>query len=68
MVALYTTETMQRVHRMGLDLLGAQGLECPVEGHSATREYLASFMHTIGGGTSEIRRNIIGERGLGLAR
>jgi alkylation response protein AidB-like acyl-CoA dehydrogenase len=68
MVALYTTETMQRVYRMGLDLQGAQALECPHQGHSASREYLASFMHTIGGGTSEIRRNIIGERGLGLAR
>lgn len=68
MVALYTPETMQRVYRMGLDLQGVQGLECPAHGHSPSREYLASFMHTIGGGTSEIRRNIIGERGLGLAR
>ncbi len=68
MVALYTAETMQRVYRMGLDLQGAQGLECPEHGDSPQTEYLTSFMHTIGGGTSEIRRNIIGERGLGLAR
>jgi alkylation response protein AidB-like acyl-CoA dehydrogenase len=68
MVALYTVETMQRVYRMGLDLLGVQALEMPAAPHSVQHQYLSSFMHTIGGGTSEIRRNIIGERALGLPR
>jgi alkylation response protein AidB-like acyl-CoA dehydrogenase len=68
MVALFTTEVMQRVYRARLDLLGARGLELPREPHSAQHAYLSSFMHTIGGGTSEIRRNIIAERALGLPR
>jgi alkylation response protein AidB-like acyl-CoA dehydrogenase len=68
MVALYTTETMQKVYRMGLDLLGTAALELPREAHSAQYLYLSSFMYTIGGGTSEIRRNIIGERALGLPK
>lgn len=68
MVALFTTETMQRVYRMGLELQGVEALAQPGGAHSAQRDYLTSFMHTIGGGTSEIRRSIIGERGLGLPR
>jgi hypothetical protein len=68
MAALYSVETMQRVYCMGLDMLGPQALEMPATPQSAQYQYLSSFMHTIGGGTSEIRRNIIGERGLGLPR
>ena len=68
MVALYTAETMQRVYRAGLDLQGARALECRAGESSPQLDYLSSFMYTIGGGTSEIRRNIIGERGLALPR
>jgi hypothetical protein len=49
MAALYTVETMQRVNRMGLDMLGPQALEMPATPQSAQYQYLSSFMHTIGG-------------------
>jgi alkylation response protein AidB-like acyl-CoA dehydrogenase len=64
---LYHTELMQRVHRLAYDLLGPGGLE--MEGHRGwSRQYLEQMRQTIAGGTSEIQRNIIGERYLGLPR
>lgn len=67
-VALYTAELMQKVYRTAVDLLGTEGLVLPEAPDSFQFRYLNSFIHTIGGGTSEIRRNIIGERVLGLPR
>jgi alkylation response protein AidB-like acyl-CoA dehydrogenase len=64
---LYHTELMQRVHRLAYDLLGPGGLE--MEGYRGwSRQYLEQMRQTIAGGTSEIQRNIIGERHLGLPR
>ena len=68
MVALYCCELLKRVETLAMDMLGPVALE--YEG--ATRPwlwgYLDSYKYTIAGGTSEIRRNIIGERVLGLPR
>lgn len=68
LVAVYHSELEKRVARMGLDLAGAAGVESLPGQRSDVFEYYNSFAHTIAGGTSEIRRNIIGERVLGLPR
>jgi len=67
---LYYSEVNQSVHRLALDILGPDALQFvpwwePV-GWSGS--YLHSYAMSIGGGTSEIQRNIIGERVLGLPR
>jgi alkylation response protein AidB-like acyl-CoA dehydrogenase len=68
MVTLFFAELAQRVYQTGFDLLEASGLERHGRGESLIHAYLGSYSRTIGGGTSEIRRNIIGERVLGLPR
>jgi alkylation response protein AidB-like acyl-CoA dehydrogenase len=65
--ALYFGELSRRVHGAALDLLGAGAM---VRGgrHDLPLHYLEAFKWAIGGGTSEIRRNAIGERVLGLPK
>jgi alkylation response protein AidB-like acyl-CoA dehydrogenase len=60
-------ETQQRARRLALDILGPYGLENPEE-DDWVYFYLRSFSITIAAGTSQIQRNIIGERVLGLPR
>lgn len=67
LVKLYFSEASQRARRMGMDLSGAKGLELS-EDEGVTFSYLRSYAATIGGGTSDVQRNIIGERILGLPR
>ncbi|HWO93475.1 MAG TPA: acyl-CoA dehydrogenase family protein [Dehalococcoidia bacterium] len=70
---LFSTELTQRIARTGLKLIGTYGqLErgspwAPLRGRFE-RMYLRSVSATIAGGTSEIQRNIIAMRGLGLPR
>ncbi|MFZ4604358.1 MAG: acyl-CoA dehydrogenase family protein [Caulobacterales bacterium] len=68
LIALYSTETIQRIFRMAVDLLGTDMLDLGAMPARWTMLYYRSIMLTIGGGTSEIRRNIIGERVLGLPK
>jgi alkylation response protein AidB-like acyl-CoA dehydrogenase len=69
-IALQLAELKQEAYRLAMEMLGAHGLERPAElvTEDHVHQYLYSYAATIGGGTSEIRRNIIGERILGLPR
>jgi len=67
-IALYFGELAKRVQAFALEMLGPAGLEKPDEGREWVTEYLDAFKQTIAGGTAEIRRNVIGERLLGLPR
>ena len=68
---LFMNETGQRVADAALDLMGAAGQlkagqkDAPIGGRFE-RSYRYTVVDTIGGGASEIQKNIIARRGLGL--
>jgi alkylation response protein AidB-like acyl-CoA dehydrogenase len=68
---LFGSELMQRVAGTGAQLFGLHGqlrpasAGVPMNGQ-IERDYLGSVAATIGGGTSEVIRNVIAIRGLGL--
>ncbi|MBW2244395.1 MAG: acyl-CoA dehydrogenase family protein [Deltaproteobacteria bacterium] len=68
---LFMNETGQRVANAALDLMGAEGQlkpnqpGAPLNGRFE-RSYRYTVVDTIGGGASEIQKNIIARRGLGL--
>ncbi len=70
---LFSSELLLRVANAGMQILGLSGqlVEgdkwAPLKGR-LQRMYLWSVSEPIGGGTSEIQRNIIATRGLGLPR
>jgi len=69
---LYSMELNQRIANTALRLLGlygqlGRGKWAPMNGRQMFG-YLRSVANTIEGGTSEIQRNIIAQRGLGLPR
>ncbi|GAB4326072.1 MAG: acyl-CoA dehydrogenase family protein [Dehalococcoidia bacterium] len=66
---LFTTELNQRIARTGLKLLGMGGQlrDGPLSARWVYH-YLRTVANTIEGGSSEIQRNIIATRGLGLPR
>ncbi len=69
-VALMLAELKQEVYQLWMELLGADGLARGASDDALRpiRQYLFSYAGTIGGGTSEIRRNIIAERILKLPK
>lgn len=72
-IKIMTSELEQRLVNIGMEILGLYSqLEegskwVPLRGR-VEWHFLHSFMTTIGAGTSEIGRNIIAQRGLGLPR
>jgi len=70
---LFLADTQQRIAQTGMKLAGAYGhlysgsKWAPLHGRLA-RYYLRSTSISIAGGTSEIQRNVIATRGLGLPR
>ncbi len=58
----------QHLQEVGLGLLGPRGAVAEAEGETWSRGFLFNRNLTIAGGTSEIQRNIIAERVLGLPR
>jgi alkylation response protein AidB-like acyl-CoA dehydrogenase len=58
----------QRVQEVGLGLLGVDGAIAEDDGLTWSRGFLFNRNLTIAGGTSEIQRNIVAERVLGLPR
>jgi len=70
---LFGSELGQRLYKAGMEMVGLYGqLDrgskwAPLKG-AIERGYLSSVSATIAAGTSEIQRNIIAQRGLGLPR
>lgn len=63
-VAIFQNELRKEIARLAVDLLG----ESTLEAGPWTERWTNSFCATIAGGTTEIQRNITGERALGLPR
>jgi alkylation response protein AidB-like acyl-CoA dehydrogenase len=76
---LYNSDLGEDLVRMGYDLIGDAGLEAPEDsawtgisgggpGADWVDRYLFQLAGAIAAGSSNIQRNVIGERGLGLPR
>ena len=74
-VKLHYSELLQRMTGIGAEVAGLEGqavlakpLSSGWESGAWALDFVGSWEWTIPGGTSEIQRTIIGERGLGLPR
>jgi alkylation response protein AidB-like acyl-CoA dehydrogenase len=70
-VKLFSSELGQRVARTEMKVVGLYGQmlgDRAPNGGRAAAAYVGSLSATIAGGTSEIQRNIIAQRGLGMPR
>ena len=72
-VKVFTTEVVARSIRTGLEILGLYGQLAPESPHARLQGWLEQIYqiivgNLIAGGSSEVQRNIIAIRGLGLPR
>ncbi|MBK9009645.1 acyl-CoA dehydrogenase family protein [Novosphingobium sp.] len=67
-IRLFTAELGQRLDRMGLLLAGDDILDFRYGDDNHIADYLRGFAGTIAGGSSQIQRDIIAERVLGLPK
>ncbi len=73
MVKLFNTEFAQHLYEAAVALMGPYGLVredsslAPFAG-ATSHNFLSAVQDTIGAGTSEVQREIIALRGLGLPR
>ncbi|MBK6802298.1 MAG: acyl-CoA dehydrogenase family protein [Novosphingobium sp.] len=67
-IRLFTAELGQRLDRMGLLLTGDDILDFRYGDDNHIADYLRGFAGTIAGGSSQIQRDIIAERVLGLPK
>jgi alkylation response protein AidB-like acyl-CoA dehydrogenase len=72
-VKVFNSECNQRLGRAGIEIIGLHGQLDAASAHARLhgrfgRLYVTSVGSTIAAGTSEIQRNIIASRGLGLPR
>ncbi|HEX9775668.1 MAG TPA: acyl-CoA dehydrogenase family protein [Actinomycetota bacterium] len=71
MAKLYWSEMVRRTQLLALQMEGARGMLYGADAHAGGRAqdgYLSSFAQTIAAGSTEIQKNIIAERILGLPR
>ena len=73
MAKLFSSELAQRISYAGMEMLGLYGQGLFGSKHALVHgtvpeAYIVSIPHTIAAGSSEINRNIIATRGLGLPR
>ncbi|GAB2483112.1 acyl-CoA dehydrogenase family protein [Jatrophihabitans fulvus] len=67
MIRLFYSELRQRVDRLVVDGADADGIAYGADA-AVLERYLDGYKVTIGAGTKDVQRNIIGERGLGLPK
>jgi alkylation response protein AidB-like acyl-CoA dehydrogenase len=68
MIKIFYADLAQRIHRAGIDVLGPHVLDRGGRFKLDIGEYLYSYAATVGGGASEVLRDVVGERILGLPR
>jgi len=68
LLKIFLADLEQRLRRLAMEILGPEGLVLGETAEAWPNTYLRSYASTIGGGTSEIQRNIVGERILGLPK
>jgi len=67
-IKIFYADLAQRIHRTRMEIIGVHRLDRGGRYGYDIGEYLYSYANTMGGGTSEVQRDIVGERVLGLPR